>query len=355
MSAGHVCKMALHGRGETIMMPLYRIADEALMKDIKVLENDFLNSIFSSNVLPLIRMDRNEVYRDDFTEKENKRIEELLKDKHTVLGFDIYRYSQYERKRQPFLPHLLEKIYGQTWQLITENFEYIFQKYNCITNRSGELKAQDYYIDMGDGCFQIFESPIHAVIFVLVFGTILQLYNSGRFMPKLHSRIGNMFVHYALTYDNIYKYNRKEKTNFFGAGIINNARILSKDKLNRFLIDDSAFKWFLTSITGIENLMSIGLKNLAKLSEFSSYDIEKMKKGQNALIGVDNKMLSLEGIKSLDVQKIGTIKEKQSEIDIYNLHLQATIEYSPFLSRQSHVFTISVGNLNTSGLDHIGT
>jgi len=312
------------------------------MKDIKVLETDFLNALFSSNVIPRIRTDRNKVYPDNFTEEENKRIEELITDKHTVLGFDIYRYSQYERKKQPFLPHLLENIYDETWQLITQNFEYIFQKYNSITNFSG------------DGCFQIFESPIHAVIYVLVFGTILQLYNSDLFMPKLHAKIGNMFVRYALTYDNIYRYNRNKKTNFFGAGIINNARILSKDKLNRFLIDDSTFKWFLTSIAGIENLMSISIKDLIKLSEFSSYDIEKMEKGQNALIRVDNKTLSLEGIKSVDVQKIGTIKEKKSEIDIYNLHLQATIEYSPFLSRQIRVFTISVGNLNTTGLDDVG-
>jgi len=76
-----------------------------------------------------------------------------------------------------------------------------------------------------------------------------------------------------------------------------------------------------------------------------------MEKGHNALITVDNRRLSLEGIKSVDVQKIGTIKEKKSEMDIYNLHLQATIEYSPFLSKQNHVFTISVGNLNTAGLD----
>ena len=320
------------------------------MEDIKVLETDFLNALFSSNVIPRIRIGR-EVYPDDFTEEENKQIEELIKEKHTVLGFDMYRYSQYERKKQPFLPHLFEKIHDEAWQLITQNFEYVFQKYSSITNRSGKLKVQDYYIDTGDGCFQIFESPIHAVIFVLVFGTILQWYNSDLFMPKLHSKIGNMFVRYALTYDNIYKYSRNKKTNFFGAGIINNARILSRDKLNRFLIDDNTFNWFLTAIAGIENLMSISLKDLTKLNEFSSYDVAAMEKGHNALITVDNRRLSLEGIKSVDVQKIGTIKEKKSEMDIYNLHLQATIEYSPFLSKQNHVFTISVGNLNTAGLD----
>jgi hypothetical protein len=164
-----------------------------------------------------------------------------------------------------------------------------------------------------------------------------------------------MFVRYAITYDNIYKYNRNKTANFFGAGIINNARIMSKDKLNRFLIDDNTFKWFLTSITGIENLLSISLKDLTKLGEFSSYDIGKMEKGQNALIRVDNTTLSLEGIKSVDVQKIGTIREKESEIDIYNLHLQATIEYYPLFSKERRVFTISVGNLNTSGLDYVGT
>ena len=116
------------------------------MKDIKVLETKFLNSIFQSNVLPLVRMDRKEIYSDKFTEAENKQIEELIRDKHTILGLDIYRYSHYPREKQPFLPHLFEKICQETWDLITQNFEYIFQKYNAISNRSGELKKEDYYI-----------------------------------------------------------------------------------------------------------------------------------------------------------------------------------------------------------------
>jgi hypothetical protein len=196
------------------------------MKNIKVLETEFLNTLFESNVIPRIRIDRNEVYSSEFTDEEKKKIEELISDKHTILGFDIYRYSQYSREKQPFIPHLFEKIQEQTWDLITQNFEYIFQKYNSITNRSGEIKASDYYIDTGDGCFLIFESPIHAVIFALVFGTILQLYNSDRFMRKLHSKIGNILVRYALAYDNIYRYDSKKKRNFFGIGIVNNARML---------------------------------------------------------------------------------------------------------------------------------
>jgi len=327
------------------------------MKDIKILEKEFLNAFFKSNVHPRIRADRKQIYPDHFTDEEKEKIEEkieeLIKDKHAVLGFDIYRYSQYSREKQPFLPHLFEKIFEQTWDLVAQNFEYIFQKYNTIKNRSGEIKLQDYYIDAGDGCFQIFESPLHAVIFALVFGIILQWYNSDRFMPKLHSKIGNMLVRYALTYDNIYRYDRKDKRNYFGTGIVNNARMLSKDKLNRFLIDDNTFKWFLNSIAGIENIMSISLEDLKELKEFSSYDDSKMKK-QNSLIKVDNKSLYYEGIKSVDVQKIGTIKEKKSEIDIYNLHLQATIEYSRRLSGHSGIFTISVGNLNTSGLVDVG-
>jgi len=93
---------------------------------------------------------------------------------------------------------------------------------------------------------------------------------------------------------------------------------------------------------------------LASLNEFSSYDAKRMNKEGNALIRLDNKKLSLEGIKSVDVQKIGTIQEKKSQIDIYNLHLQATIVYSN-LFKKSRVFTISVGNLNTAGLDDVGT
>lgn len=183
------------------------------------------------------------------------------------------------------------------------------------------------------------------MIFVLVFETILRLYNADLFMPKLHAKIGNIIIRYALTYDNVYKY----KNNFYGASIINNSRIMGKDQLNRFLLDDNSYKWFLSSIIGIENLMSIKLSDLTKLKEFTSYDLKKLETGKNALIHNDDTKIVREGIKSVDIQKIGTIKSKGTELEIYNLHLQAIIHYVSFF-KESKVFTISVGNLNTEEL-----
>lgn len=49
----------------------------------------------------------------------------------------------------------------------------------------------------------------------------------------LYEVIGEINLRYSLTYDNLYFYNK----NYYGPAIINCARIMSKDKLNRFLLD----------------------------------------------------------------------------------------------------------------------
>ena len=255
-------------------------------------------------------------------------------------------------EKQIFVPHLFDLIYDYSWHLITRNFAFLFQNYDAInrSNRNQLIKHNEFFINTGDGGYQILETPIHAIIFILTFATTLRLYNSDMFRRELHAKIGNIEVRYVITRDDLYRYNCKNNKNFYGASIINNSRILSKDRLNRLIIDNNTYNWFLNRTIGIENLMSLGLSNIKDIDEFSDYDHAKIDNENNALIPKENLGTVQEGIKSIDVQKIGKIKQKGDYLDIYNLHIQAVIHYRAFLQKQEKTITISVGNLNISGI-----
>lgn len=129
------------------------------MLKIEEIETDMLNSFFNSNIVPRIRLNNNDNYN-AFSKEELTQIEKIIKSKVTVLGFDIYKYSHYSGEKQPFIPHLFELIYNETWNLITQNFDFLFQNYRSIDNSAAEMKHDDYFIDTGDGGFQLFESPL---------------------------------------------------------------------------------------------------------------------------------------------------------------------------------------------------
>lgn len=319
------------------------------MDHIKEINRDLLDKLFESNVLPRVRVNRSEQYSNQYSEEEWLAINSIIGVKSTVVGIDIYRYSQFSPEKQMFVPHLFDLIYEHSWQLITQNFSFLFQHYDAV-DRPREhklyIKPKEYFISTGDGGYQILETPIHAVIYILIFATILRLYNSDYFMRKLHAKIGNIEVRYTITQDDIYKY----RNNFYGASIINNARILSKDRLNRLLIDRNTYDWFLNRTLGIENLMSLDLLEIMKIEEFSKYE-DNTTRGNNALITIDPTAMQKEGIKAIDVQKIGKIKSKESDLDIYNLHMQAVIHFFAFFQEKEKIITVSVGNLNTSGIE----
>jgi hypothetical protein len=319
------------------------------MIDVHEINNDLLNELFSSNVLPRIQLRKKDIYFKEYTEQEKNKIEKLVEKKHTVVGIDIYQYSLFPTNLQIFIPHLFELIYNHTWLIIKQNYSFIFQNYGKVMNieKNNYINQHDYFISTGDGGYQILETPIHAVIFILTFATIVRFYNSDLFMRRLHAKIGNIELRYAVTLDDLYKYRK----NFYGAAIINNFRILSKDRLNRLLIDKNTHNWFLDRIAGIENLMSLGLLDLKDIEEFNSYEKKKIEDGNNALIQKENNKTRKEGIKSIDVQKIGEIKQKQTTLEVYNLHIQAIIHYISLFGAEKTI-TVSVGNLNTSGIEN---
>jgi hypothetical protein len=318
-----------------------------MMFNVKDISQDLLNRLFSSNVRPRIQLLRDEEFKHDFTEAENSDIRQITESKAAVVGIDIYRYSQYRTEKQMFIPHLYDLIYDETWHLIKQNYSFLFQEYGDAIdlNRGQHIQHKAYFISTGDGGYQMLPTPVHGIIFILTFATILRLYNSDRFMRKLYAKIGSIEVRYAMTLDEIYRY----RENFYGAGIINNARILGKDRLNRFLIDQNVHDWFLSRILGVENLMSLNLEDLKNIKEFADYDNTKLNSGNNALILNRREQMSKEGFKSIDVQKIGKVRQKETPLDIYNLHMQALIHYQN-LFNQEEIVTVSVGNLNTVGI-----
>ncbi|MFU8844681.1 MAG: hypothetical protein ACNA7V_12840, partial [Bacteroidales bacterium] len=152
-------------------------------------------------------------------------------------------------------------------------------------------------------------------------------------------------MRYAITYDKIYTFNQ----NFFGRGIINNARILIKDNLNRCLIDEHVHSWFTTNLDGMENLQIITLNDIANIYEFNKdYDRKFLEKGDEIF---ENEPSRKYGIINSDILKIGNIQSKESSISVYNLHLQVTIQLvNDDDASQKRLITVSLGNLNTTGI-----
>jgi hypothetical protein len=264
-----------------------------------------------------------------------KKLPKDFIDKRVILGMDIYKYSQYPLEEQIYIPILFDALYNATVGNIQESEGFIFKNYGT--------KLKDFtknFISTGDGGFQIFDNPIEATVFALYFQVNVKRFISGSntitFRKKLHKIIESIELRYVITYDLIYCF----KSNYFGPGIINNARILSKDSLNRLLIDFNTLKWFTNNINSVENLMCIN-KGLFKLTDFFKEYDDKL-----------NSFLFDAGdcFKSVDVLKIGSITAKSTNLDIYNLHIQAKI----LLGTDKHAykeFMITLGNLNTAGIE----
>lgn len=252
-----------------------------------------------------------------------------------VLGIDIYRYSQYNTVEQALIPFLFKKLMNVAIENCFNHEGYIFQ-----TLEKKELK--DNYIDTGDGGFLFFDNPLQAVIFAIYFQANLKRYNSGHeTTEEIREIIGNVTLRYCLTLDDIYSFNK----NTYGTGIINNARILAKDKLNRFLVDANAISWFDKELNGIENLVTFDAdKDFSKIQFFDDYNDIKDKKGRISVLfdNVTSKFIST------DVLHIGEIKSKLDIINIYSIHIQ--IKVTSMGTKKFRRYTVSVGNLNSSDL-----
>jgi len=274
---------------------------------------------------------------DDLKEKLIKYVNYNEMSRKAVLGLDIYKYSSFPEFEQSLIPCLFKLLFQETINLCFENHKFFFQKYT-------KKEIEQNFISTGDGGYVIFDIPIHALIFACNFALVLRTHNAFHFYPKLRKIIGGISLRFAITYDTIYYFDKSH----YGRAIINNARILNKDNLNRCIIDQNTYTWFTTNIDGIENLQILNIYEIANIYDFqNSYDYSILETHTDAFFGTTASRDK--GIINSDVLKIGEIVSKESNISIYNLHIQVTSRWHR--NDMSKIITISLGNLNTSYLN----
>ena len=256
----------------------------------------------------------------------------------SVLGLDIYQYSSYGEFEQMLIPFLFKTMLNTTMDLCIDNHPFIFQNYT-------REKIERNFISTGDGGFLIFDTPLHSLLFACNYAVTLRIYNAFHFFPRLRKIIGGISTRYALTYDKIYHYD----DNFYGRAIINNARMLSRDSLNRCLIDEHVHRWFTVNIDGIENLQVLTIDDVANIYDFKDYSNLPLATSSDKIFGRESSRR--EGIINSDILKVGKIKAKETDINIYNIHLQVSLGLvNNDDENQRKIVTVSLGNLNTTGI-----
>jgi transposase len=216
-----------------------------------------------------------------------------------VLGIDLYKYGSYADFEQTLIPFIFKLLFEEALKLCIESNQYLFQKYT-------DKKIREAFISIGDGGYLIFDNPLHALVYAINFDMVQRAYNSYHIYPKLRKIVGGISNRYAITYEKLYAFDN----NYYGRSIINNARILSRDHLNRCLLSHNTYDWFLLNMDGIENLQLINLYDIDTTYEFANYDSSLIETGKNIIINKDYSRNS--GIINSDILKIGTIQSKES-------------------------------------------
>ncbi|WP_407448111.1 hypothetical protein [Fibrobacter sp.] len=249
----------------------------------------------------------------------------------SVLGIDIYRYSKFDIQQQTMIPFVFQYLMKMT-------INTFFRSETLFSHRYQVKEFREEFIDTGDGGFITFQNPLDAVIFSMLFNAYLHLFNSYHLYPKLRKYLGPITIRYAITFDILYKIDSK----FYGPAIINNARIMSKDKLNRLIIDDKTYEWFLLNTNGIENLPH--LKKIA-LDHLNMQNLS----GENLLSSAIGDETKTSGIRYVYCQKLEKILVKEDNFEIFNLTIQS---YCSFWDSQHRNISVAstIGNMNCSGI-----
>lgn len=287
-----------------------------------------------------------------------RRIKKSVKydtfNRYSVLGIDILDYSQFPEPQQIFVPKILDRILEIAFNDILEFEDYLFQ------NEIKTYSIRKSFIDQGDGGFYILDTPLHSIILALYIESALRRFNTFNLMSKIRSIVGPLKLRYSITYDTLYRYEGKgtgDDDKFYGPAIIHCARIMSKDKLDRCLIDENSYLWFLEKIQGIESLKVIPFDQIKLL--FPSY-LEKYEIEENDDEVVSYKSFTLKDtitekeshIEAVDILKIGQISVKKDKLNIYNIHMQMSFSHTLDDSDPNgwKYYLISLGNLNPEGL-----
>lgn len=277
----------------------------------------------------------------DKAEKFSKAYKSLIKplseENFCVIGLDILGYSQYKFEKQSIIPSVFEL-------LMDETVKHTIDTENLIFGFESEKNLKERFISTGDGGFQILDNPMQGLLFALNFSSMLHLFNSYSLYPSIRNLLGELKVRFCFTYDNVFKY----KTNFYGAAIINNHRIMSKDKLDRCLLDKNYYTWFLEKLNGLESLPLFSFNDIAK--KLSLQQVTISPESKNFISTTFNSTEKRPFIRNIISQKIGYIKAKEQTLDVYNLFVQIEKSYKEESSDIFDNYTVNLGNLNTSGL-----
>ena len=227
-----------------------------------------------------------------------------------VLGIDIFRYSKYAPEQQRLIPVLFQYIHDQTVADCKSLEGYLFHEPSTI----------GHFISTGDGGFQILPTPMHALVFAIYTQINVQYFNASFRFPALRKLLGPITLRYTLSLDVVFQLDN----NFFGPAIITNARILSRDKLNRLLIDSHTIDWFIDRIGNLESLLAFTNEELGRIAELGNGPAKELSNTLLFQFGrVDGPSAS--AFKTVIVQKIGNISAKETIIDIYSGYLQVEI------------------------------
>lgn len=257
-------------------------------------------------------------------------LDEYFSDKEeskAVLGIDIYQYSKMPLECQRLIPTLF-KFLRDISLGICHDEEFMFAAH----------PKNGLYISTGDGGFEIFDTPLHAIVFAIHFQSVLVTFNGFLLHPRLRSMLGQISVRYALTYNTLFRQN----SNFFGPGIITNARILARDALNRFLVDANTVEWFQRYLYSLESLQTIRAADLRHVMHSAN---AMSPRPRSLLFGRRGR----HNIESVDLQKVGFVSVKGADLDIYNLCVKTVMTLGS-AERKKPVRVVTVGNLNTSGI-----
>jgi hypothetical protein len=257
--------------------------------------------------------------------------ENIKSQRKAVLGIDIYRYSGYSEDRQNLIPFIFDILRDENAKVLPMMEPSLFPK---------DFKFE--FISAGDGGFFIFDTPLHAFVYNTSFHAALRIFNTGHKYPRLSQFIGEIVIRSAITYDNIFYY----ENNVYGKGIITNARILSKDRLNRFLIDSNVYNYFTRFFNGIETLPVIPnetVKRVLKIEgDFKSYYFP------NSDDPADDRQITYYPIRNINIQKVEDLFEKEAQLTLYNIEVQIEMHLNELFSRSEHNnFIFTVGNANS--------
>jgi 6-pyruvoyl-tetrahydropterin synthase len=283
------------------------IKKEKLLEELKKIDIPFIKQ-FNDNLLnPVNDEEKEKKLENEIAEIKKFSTTNIIPQTKAVLGLDIYKYSSYEAEKQNLIPFVFDLIKDEATEYVNNVEPTLF---------GPEYKPE--FISTGDGGFLIFDTPLHALIFNFYFHAALHLFNTGHFFPKLSQYIGEIIIRSAMTYDNVFHYNN----NFYGKGIILNSRILNRDKLNRFLIDEKVYYFFNRFCNGLETLPIFSKNDVKEIlnhnqnDNFISWYID-IEKSINQVGFFTNPK-----IRNVHIQKIDDLFEKNTQLTLYNVEIQ---------------------------------